>query len=609
MTIAMSGDVRRDTQFRSVDSRPQGFAANISLYRVPALLLTFCLLALVQLWLFGTGIFDWLFPEHDYIFARYAGQHSIAIRTYIISFYIAFACYASGTIFARVLFAFDLILRFLLICALLDLANTAFTAVLGDPYPLLVVQIFAGIIGFGLFSLMLLERGAMPPAVPVIVGEQNNLRAFLRLAAVAVIAAVISGYIGFSDIKLVNSLRKITLLGGIGPGVILFLPVFFLQLYIISLIERRLDGKDEFRPSVSIIIPAYNEAQIIAETIRHIAQAARHYGGIVELILLDNSSEDGTAETAQKAIDEAEELDGRVVHVSQHGKANALNQGIAEANHPITIRIDADTLIGEDNISLAIKNFTDEEVGIVGGVPLPPGGALFDRARLVEVLVKHGYYSPALSSIWGLVGVPGMFAAYRTDALRRVGSFSRGMNGEDTDMSLRIAELGYRAIVDHRLHYISEVPASFAHMREQRLRWFRSVYHVSSRCRSIIISKSFSIRGKLILPYMLLNSARRAMMVPILLFGIFQFLTDTDPTSPLIWQAIAAVLVGAPAMVAIAAVLINRRPDALLAIPEYLLFRALRAWFTLESVLTIPINKTARSLKKTSTQTKSYAVQ
>ncbi|MEW4467669.1 glycosyltransferase [Parasphingorhabdus sp. JC815] len=606
MTFVMSGDIRRDNQYRSVDSRPEGFAANISLYRVPALLLTFCLLALLQLWLFGSGMLEWLFPEKDYVFARYTGQHSIAIRTYIISFYIAFACYASGTIFARSLFAFDLILRFLLICALLDLANTAFTAFLGDPYPLLVVQIFAGIIGFGLFSLMLLERGNMPPAVPVIVGEQNNLRAFLRLIAVAVIAAAISGYIGFSDFKIVKNLREITLLGGIGPGVILFLPVFFLQLYIISLIERRLDLNEEVYPAVTIIIPAYNEEQIIAETIRHIDKAAKHYAGIVELILLDNSSEDRTAEVAQKVIDEAEAIFGRVVHVSQHGKANALNRGIAEASHSITIRIDADTLIGEDNITLAVQNFADGDVGIVGGVPLPPGGALFDRARLVEVLVKHGYYSPALSSIWGLVGVPGMFAAYRTDALRQVGSFSRGMNGEDTDMSLRIAELGFRAIVDHRLRYISEVPASFAHMREQRLRWFRSVYHVSSRCRSIVISKTFSMRGKLILPYMLLNSARRAMMVPILLFGIFQYLMVTDPSSPLIWQAIAAVLVGAPAMVAVAAVIMNRRPDALLAIPEYLLFRALRAWFTLESVLTIPINKTARSLKKPSTQTKSH---
>ena len=573
------------------------------------MLLTFCLLALFQLWIFGTGQIDWLFPQRDYIFAPYTGQHSIAIRTYIVSFYIAFACYGSGSAIARLFFGFDLVLRFLLICCLLDLANTVFLSLVGDPYALAVVQIIAGLVGFALFSLMLLERGSMPEKVDMDIGEHKNLRPVLRLASTAVIAAAMSGFVGYSDFAVVEGLRDITLLGGIGPGVLLFLPLLFLQLYLISLIERRLDAKDDFRSPVSIIVPAYNERYIIAETIRHIDQAAQHYGEPVELIVLDNASTDDTAMVAQKAIDEAKALQGRIVHVAQSGKAHALNRGIQEAGYPITIRIDADTLIAPDNITLAVQNFSNEEIGVVGGIPLPPGGAIFDRARLVEVLVKHGYYSPALSSLWGLVGVPGMFAVYRTAPLKSIGGFAAGMNGEDTDMSLRIGEMGYRAIVDHRVSYVSEVPTSFAHLREQRLRWFRSVYHVSSRCQDIITSSSLTIRGKLILPYMLLNSARRAMMVPILLFGIFQYFTDTDPTSPLVWQAIAAVLIGAPALVAVAAVLINRRPDALLAIPEYILFRAMRAWFTLESVLTIPINRTAKSFRQPSLSTQSDASQ
>jgi len=603
LTIPLTSDSRREAQYGSVDSRPLGLAASVSPLRVPAMLLTFCLLALLQLWAFGTGQLDWLFPQRDYIFVPYTGQHSIAIRTYIVSFYIAFACFGSGSAIARLLFAFDLVLRFLLICCLLDLLNTIFLSLVGDPYSLAVVQIIAGLIGFALFSLMLLERGSMPEKVGMDIGEHNNLRPVLRLASTAVIAAALSGFVGYSDFAVVEGLRDITLLGGIGPGVLLFLPMLFLQLYLISLIERRLDAKDDFRSPVSIIVPAFNERYIIAETIRHIDKAAQHYGEIVELIILDNGSTDDTETIARQAIAEATALQGRIIHVAQSGKAHALNRGIAEATHPITIRIDADTLITPDNITLAVQNFSDEEIGVVGGIPLPPGGAIFDRARLVEVLVKHGYYSPALSALWGLVGVPGMFAVYRTGPLKSVGEFASGMNGEDTDMSLRIGEMGYRAIVDHRVRYVSEVPTSFSHLREQRLRWFRSVYHVSSRCQDIITSSSMTICGKLVLPYMLLNSARRAMMVPILLFGIFQFFTDTDPTSPLVWQAIAAVLIGAPMLVAVAAILINGRPDALLGLPEYILFRAMRAWFTLESVLTIPINRTAKSFRKPSLST------
>ncbi len=600
MSPAQDSVIRKGIEFRSVDSQPEGLSVRVSTLRAPALLLTFGILSVVQLWLFQTGLYDWLFPHSDYIFAPYAGEHSIAIRTYIVSFYIAYSIFASGSPVARFYFASELILRFLAICAVMDLVNSAFFSVFGAQYPLTVVQITAGLIGFGLFSLMLVERGAMPEQKPVVTGEQENLRMLLRFLATATIAGFISAYVGSLDSPVVAGMRELTLLGGIGPGVFLFLPLLFLQLYLIGVIERAISAAKDFSAPVSVIVPAFNEDHIIAETIRHIDEAAQEYPEEIELIILDNNSSDRTGEVARAALESAVALKGRVIHVARAGKAYALNRGVEDAKHDLVLRIDADTQIAADNITLAVQNFHDPHIGVVGGIPMPPGGGLFDRARLVEVLLKHGYYSPALSAFWGLIGVPGMFALYRAEALRKAGPFATGMNGEDTDMSFRISELGYHAIVDQRVRYISEVPATVAHMREQRMRWFRSVYHVTSRAKEALVSRSLSVRGKLVLPYMLLNSARRAMMVPILIFGLFQLLTDTGTDNVLVWQAIVAVLVGAPALVAVAAILINREWLALLAMPEYLAFRAMRAWYTLESVLSIRIRRSARPVKRTS---------
>ncbi|MEM8727000.1 MAG: hypothetical protein AAGE86_15920 [Pseudomonadota bacterium] len=151
MSPAQDSALRKGVEYRSVDSQPQGLSVRVSTLRAPALLITFGILSVIQLWLFQTGLYDWLFPQRDYIFAPYAGEHSIAIRTYIVSFYISYSIYASGSAVARFYFASELILRFLAICALLDLINTAFFSVVGEPYPLTVVQIVAGLIGFGLF--------------------------------------------------------------------------------------------------------------------------------------------------------------------------------------------------------------------------------------------------------------------------------------------------------------------------------------------------------------------------------------------------------------------------------------------------------------------------
>lgn len=595
MTVADGGILRGDAVFGSVDSLPGQLAVAVSPLRAPALILLFSLLAALQLGAFELGLLDRWFPARDYVFGPFAGQHALSVRAYILSFYLAFSTFAAGPIRARILLALDLVLRFLVMCALLDLGSTALMGFLGQPYPLSVIQIIAGIVGFATFAFALITRGSMPAPVPVAasIGRQGRrgARITMRIAATTTVAAVAAIWTGFNDPPIVIALRRLTLLGGIGPGVVAFFFLFFLQLYILAAIDRRRWARRDFAAPISVIVPAHNESYIIAETIRHIDAAAANYPNTVELVIIDNASTDGTGDLARAVIAACTAIEGQVIEVPRPGKAHALNAGVALVRHAYIVRIDADTLVHRSSFRLAMQSFASPETGAVGGVPFPPGGGPFDGSRLVEVLLKHGYYSPALSAVSGLVGIPGMFAIYRREALERVGPFPAGMNGEDTDVSLRIGELGYRTIVDGRVRYISEVPTSLAHLREQRLRWFRSIYHVSARARSLILSRRISVRGKLVLPYMLLNNARRAMMVPIVIFGLFQLVFGHASDNPLIWQSVVAVLIGAPILNAMLAIAVTRQPRALLSLPSYIVFRAMRSWYTLESALSIPINQ------------------
>ena len=77
------------------------------------------------------------------------------------------------------------------------------------------------------------------------------------------------------------------------------------------------------------------------------------------------------------------------------------------------------------------------------------------------------------------------------------------------------------------------------------------------------------------------------MMVPLAIFGLLHFGLRLDPTAPLTGQAVLAVLLGAPVIMGVFAALANGRVIALLGLPEYVLFRLLRSYLTLESVLSI----------------------
>ena len=581
---------RSQNEFWSVDSAPKKFAGKVPQWRALALIVTFCFITFGLLWGINQVPFlDQTFVNDDLIFSPYSGTHSIPVRAFITAFYLSFAIFCSGSWRGKIGIGSDMLFTFYLLCALMDLTNILFYLLLDVKYSLHVIEIISGMIGFAVYSFKLLERGRMPSRIDLDISHKRNFTATLRLVSVGFIAAVTSGWIGALDLKLVDDMRSAALLGGIGPGVFLFLPTLFLILYFVARMDALIYRQADFSPPLTIIVPAHNEEYIIANTIRAMDVAAGNYAGPVEIFIMNNNSEDNTRAIAEETLAACKFAHGRVIDEKRPGKSNALNSGLDAVPTEYFVRVDADTLIGPKSIYYAMRHFADPEVGVVGGLPVPPMGAMFDRARFLEVVVKHGFYSVGMGAVNAVVGIPGMLAIYQTALPRKLGGFVEGMNGEDTDISMRIGEMGYRLVVDPKIRYVSEVPATYHHMREQRMRWFRSVYHISSRCRDLIYSSRRTTRGKVILPYMLINSGRRAMMVPLIAFGCLEYATSFNSANTLEWQAVLAVLVGAPSIMAIFATLLNGMPKGILYVPEYIIFRILRAYFTLESMLSISI--------------------
>jgi len=111
-------------------------------------------------------------------------------------------------------------------------------------------------------------------------------------------------------------------------------------------------------PSISVIIPAYNESAYIPETLNHLCAAERRLKAVfdttVQIIVVDNASTDGTAELARRAgADIAEE--------SEHNIARVRNAGMNLARHEVLIFLDADTLVPPELlliIARAMSNLT-----------------------------------------------------------------------------------------------------------------------------------------------------------------------------------------------------------------------------------------------------------
>lgn len=584
-------------EYWSVDSQPAKFSGHVPKWKAPALLLFFVLFSFSTMYVLQHDpLLGQFFLAEDWVFAPVGTAHFLAIRHFILCFFVSFALFANGPAIIRFGFGVNLILSFVFACLLIDLFAFSVALWLEIPVSLRNIQIAAGLVGFAIFSARLSQWGAMPDAIKMTIQPRKPIRSMARMLIVTLSAGAFAWWVSNLDMLIVAQLRSVALLGGLGPGVFLFLPSLFLMLYLIAQWDRLFEVRARaYTPALTIVIPAHNEEYIIADTIGAIDAAAAKYVGAVTVFVVNNNSSDGTYQIADNAIQTARHISGRVLNEPRPGKAHALNYGFSMVETDYTIRIDADTQIDKDSLWRAMAHFKDPELGCLGGVPNTRGRTFFERARLAEVLVNHGYHAIATESIDGLVAIPGMFAAYRADLPGKLEGFAFGLNGEDSDMSMRIAELGYRITVDPFVRYESEVPASFSHMREQRMRWFRSAFHISARCHQAMELKNGSLRGILILPIMLLNTAIRAMLLPLILFGTIESLEPFSQSARPQWQAIAAVVLGSPTLVAIGAILINRAPKGLLYLPEYTLFRLFRGYFTLESMLSITLKKRATS--------------
>lgn len=451
----------------------------------------------------------------------------------------------------------------------------------------------AGILGYLVFACLLLVRTRMPAdhRVKAIRTRRWHGRGELALALVISLAGT---WLSLGPAQgVVATARRLGGLGGLGPGIMVFFPV--LTLTVTALGVRRLARERRRRQalvapaSVAVLVPAYNEERIIAACILSLDAAAKQYRGSTHIYVVDNASRDRTAELARSALASCTYAGGRLLQCPARGKSKALNLGLASIEEPIVIRVDADTRVSEGAIAGCVQHFSDPRVGAVGGLPLPDDTTHYiGRMRAVEVYTVHGLTRIGWAATDVMLGVPGMFAGYRRSCLHELGGFAEGMNGEDTDIAMGIARLGYTLVSDPSLVVWTEVPSTLAQLREQRLRWFRAGLHVFARNRSAIFMLQ-GIRSLWGLPWSVLQTTRRSVLIPLLLYALLSWALDPGLLPLRNGAALVAVLAATPLLLPVLALLLNRKFVLLTQLPGYTAFRLLRAYLTLDSMFTLQL--------------------
>src|SRR5436190_1813950 len=127
--------------------------------------------------------------------------------------------------------------------------------------------------------------------------------------------------------------------------------------------------KGAIEPSVTIVVPAHNEAAVIAEKIDNLL-ALDYPADKLDLIVVSDGSTDGTIEAASARISDrgAGSRARLIAHTENRGKMAALNAGVEAARGEIVVFSDAAAMLSADAIRQLVANYADPEVGAAGGV-------------------------------------------------------------------------------------------------------------------------------------------------------------------------------------------------------------------------------------------------
>jgi biofilm PGA synthesis N-glycosyltransferase PgaC len=224
-------------------------------------------------------------------------------------------------------------------------------------------------------------------------------------------------------------------------------------------------------PGVTVLIPAYNEEQVIAMSVRAALDA--DYPEL-EVLVLDDGSTDDTTAAAQGAAagDPRCEILRDPVN---RGKAEQLNAGFARARHELVVVTDADTHMMPHALQrLAARMDQSPLVAAVTGAPhVTNRGRLISMMQVLEAASIIGLIRRT-QSLSGRVGiVAGVLGMFRRERVLAVGGYDSRMSTEDIDLTWRLLMAGWHTAHEPHALVGMQVPTTLHALWAQRTRWAR----------------------------------------------------------------------------------------------------------------------------------------
>ena len=282
-----------------------------------------------------------------------------------------------------------------------------------------------------------------------------------------------------------------------------------------------------YKPFVSVMIPAHNEQDVIQKTVENIL--AMDYEKF-EVIVIDDRSDDNTAQKLKELEQKYDKVTALIRDKNAFpGKSAVLNEAMNIAKGDAILVFDADARVNPDFLTQLVPHLEKDNVGAVQArkVIINREENFLTRCQDNEYALDT-HFQVGRNSIKGAVELRGNGELIKREALKDINGWNNYTITDDLDMSTRLHIKGWDVRFCENVCVYEEAVVKFIPLLKQRRRWVEgSIRRYLEHFWGVLFSKDMSLRVSIdmiayitefILPFWLISE---------LCFQAFKYVKDS----------------------------------------------------------------------------------
>ncbi len=285
--------------------------------------------------------------------------------------------------------------------------------------------------------------------------------------------------------------------------------MFFLVYYQVFILLTFFEHKHEYSkkptktpmtdgelPSVTILVPVFNEQNTVEKTIESLLKL-NYPQNKLTISIVDDGSTDETWSLIQKYQ--------TVPNISLHkkengGKYTALNFGIEQCKTEFIGCLDADSEVDSEALRHIVPNFNNPEI-----MAVTPSLKIQNPDSIIRLMQNAEYNMGIfLRKTMGLIDAqyvtPGPFSIFRKSVFALIGNYKHAHNTEDLEMALRLQSNQMKIACEDKAVVYTVGPRTLYRLYKQRVRWTGGFIQNALDYKHMILNRKYGNLGMLVLP-------------------------------------------------------------------------------------------------------------